>query len=282
MMNRVLVAGMPSAGKSTYIAALRHALVAKDVSCVLELIGLSQEEAHLNRLELAWVDGKQMQRTQSANETWVELQIRDRATQESVVLALPDLKGESFEQPATLGILQAELQRELHSASSVMLFTSADREDDKLLISDIADILDDETEDVEAPATPFDAREMPEEVKIVELLQFANKRPLSGRNRKLALIVSAWDVVDAQKHVEPERWLTANRAMLDQFLRYNSNLWDVRVYGVSAQGGRLPEDRDRLMKLSKPSERIQVVGHGADRHDITAPLRWLIASRLDP
>jgi len=282
MMNRILVAGMPSSGKSTYIAALRHALVAKDVSCALELVGLSQEEAHLNRLELDWVDGKEVQRTQSANETWVELQIRDRATQDSVVLALPDLKGESFEQPATLGLLQEELQRELNSASSAMLFTSADREDDKLLISDMADILGDEPAGADVPATSFDAREMPEEVKIVELLQFANRRPLFGRRRKLALIVSAWDVVDAQTQGEPERWLTANRAMLDQFLRYNSHLWDLRVYGISAQGGRLPEDRDRLMKFSKPSERIQVVGHGADRHDITAPLRWLIASQPAP
>jgi len=279
MMNRILVAGMPSSGKSTYIAALRHALVAKDVSCALELVGLSQEEAHLNKLELTWVDGKEMQRTRSANETWVELEIRDRATQESVVLALPDLKGESFEQPATLGLLQEDLQHELSSASSVMLFTSADREDDKLLISDMADILGDLPADADIAATPFDAREMPEEVKIVELLQFANRRPQFGRQRKLALIASAWDVVEGQMQTEPERWLTANRAMLDQFLRYNSHLWDVRVYGISAQGGRLPEDRDRLMKFSKPSERIQVVGYGADRHDISAPLRWLIASQ---
>jgi hypothetical protein len=282
LINRILVAGMPSSGKSTYIAALRHALVAKDVSCALELVSLAQEETHLNKLEVAWVDGREMQRTQSANETWVELQIRDRATEESIVLALPDLKGESFEQPATLGLLQEELQRELISASSIMLFTSADREDDKLLISDMADIIGDAPLGADAAAIPFDPREMPEEVKIVELLQFANRRPQLSRQRKLALILSAWDVVDVQARAEPERWLTANSTMLDQFLRYNSHLWEVRVYGISAQGGKLPDDRDRLMKISKPSERIHVVGHGADRHDISAPLRWLIASHPAP
>ncbi|MBA4760006.1 MAG: hypothetical protein H2052_17075 [Sphingosinicella sp.] len=277
-MNRILVAGMPSSGKSTYIAALRHVLVANEISCVLELVGLSPEESHLNRLELDWVDGKMVQRTQSASETWVELQIRDRTTQESIVLALPDLKGESFEQPATLGHLQDDLQKELEAASSVMLFTSADREDDKLLISDIADILDN-SDDTDVPGQPFDAREMPEEVKIVELLQFANRRPRLSRQRKLALIVSAWDVVADCAQTEPYYWLATNCAMLEQFLRFNSHLWDVRVYGISAQGGRLPEDRERLMKISKPSERIKVVGHGAEQHDITAPLRWLIASQ---
>jgi len=43
--------------------------------------------------------------------------------------------------------------------------------------------------------------------------------------------------------------------------------WDVRVYGVSAQGGQLSKkgeapgpDRDRLLALDHPSERIKIVG----------------------
>ena len=62
--------------------------------------------------------------------------------------------------------------------------------------------------------------------------------------------------------------------MLAQFLQHNPELWDLRVYGVSAQGGRLPQDRKRLKSMN-PAERIRIVGHHAKPHDLTAPLRWM-------
>jgi hypothetical protein len=86
-------------------------------------------------------------------------------------------------------------------------------------------------------------------------------------------MVSAWDVLPTD--TTPSDWLAENRPMLDQFLANNSELWDVRVYGVSAQGGRLPSERQRLARIKIPSERIRVVGHGAQQHDLTSPIRWL-------
>ena len=65
--------------------------------------------------------------------------------------------------------------------------------------------------------------------------------------------------------------------MLNQFVANNDDLWDLRIYGVSAQGGRLPERKAEFEGMMNQSERIQVVGLEAGRHDLTAPLRWLIA-----
>ncbi|MCY0854989.1 hypothetical protein [Cupriavidus sp. D39] len=301
-MTSLLVVGMPNSGKSTFIAALRHLLIADEVPTHLRLTGLAASEAHLNKLEGKWLACETIERTKPATEGWVELQVQDRVTGAESTLRIPDLRGEAFEQPACIGQCQIDLFDALSEAEGILLFTNADREDDALLIDDIADILDLEPVDeitgdhaatldgqspgvtteaegqavIEESTTRFRPEEMPEEVKLVEFLQLANRRPLRSRRRKVAVIVSAWDVVTSNGNATADAWLATRRPMLSQFLATNDDLWDARVYGVSAQGGRLPQDKSTLEKIGRPSERIRIVGHDADAHDISAPLRWLL------
>jgi len=271
-MTRQLIVGMPESGKSTFIAALRHLLLSGTISTELTLTRLADEERHLNDLETDWLELKEVQRTKPATEGWVEFHVKDAASGTESVLLVPDLRGETFEQPACSGLCQDHLYEAVIDASGIALFTSAEREDDALMISDLGDLLDDRGEVAFNEAGSFDPYGMPEEVKIVEFLQMANRRPLLPKRRRVALMASAWDVIPSGR--TPEAWLTEKRPMLAQFLQYNPELWDLRVYGVSAQGGRLPQDRKRL-KSMKPAERIRIVGHGAKPHDLTAPLRWL-------
>jgi len=272
-MKQQLIIGMPGSGKSTYIAALRHVLLADDVQTELGFVGLADEERHLNDLEADWLRCKEVQRTKPATEGWVQFRVRDRRTGAEATISVPDLRGELFEQPACFDQCQKDLYDGVAAADGIVLFTNADREDDALMISDLGDLLGDDGLEEAEPINPFRPQDMPEEVKIVEFLQMANRRPLPCRRRRVAVLVSAWDVV--KNGISPETWLASNRPMLAQFLKYNPELWDVRIYGVSAQGGRLPRDRARLAKIKNPSERINLVGHGAAPHDLTAPLQWL-------
>jgi hypothetical protein len=120
----------------------------------------------------------------------------------------------------------------------------------------------------------FDPRNMPEEPLLVEMLQILNRPPRAPKKRMIAVVVSAWDEID-EPSLAPEDWLRRNRPMVWQFLRCNSALWKVRVYGVSAQGGRLPQDKVALQG-KVPGQRVQIVGHGARPHDLTAPIEWLM------
>ena len=278
-MRRQLIVGMPASGKSTFIAALRHLLVADEVATELELTALSDEESHVNELEADWLACREVQRTKTATEGWVEFRVRNRATGAQSVLSVPDLRGETFEQPLCAGRCNRELYDALGDADALLLFTNADRPDDASLISDFNDMLD----GLEQPAgknpgpmpVPFDPMAMPEETKIVEFLQMANRRPLRPKLRRIGIVVSAWDVVsDAST---PEEWFAERRPMIDQFLSNNADLWEVRLYGVSAIGGKLPRDRKKLNKM-KPSERIVLVGEQTAPHDLTAPLSWLGAA----
>ncbi|MDO8329808.1 MAG: hypothetical protein Q7T36_04985 [Fluviicoccus sp.] len=275
MMHQLII-GMPNSGKSTFIAALRHLLLANEVTTELKLTGLAENEAHLNLLERDWLACQMVERTKPATEGWVQFHVRDQESGIESTLSIPDLRGEAFEQPACIGKCQKELHDSLIETDGILLFTNADREDDALLISDFSDILgEDETAD-QQPLHGFKPENMPEEVKIVEFLQFANRRPRYPRKRKVAVLISAWDIVENQHVLLPDKWLETHRPMLAQFLETNYDLWETRVYGISAQGGKLPEMQVTLEKIKKPSERIRVVGNCAKIHDLSAPLRWLM------
>lgn len=272
-MRKQLVIGMPGSGKSTYIGALRHLVVDGEVDLDFGFKRFSGDERHLNALEQKWLACEEMDRTGGANEAWVEMILSDREAGDENALAIPDLRGELFVRPAARSRFPRDLYDAVRDAEGFLLFTNVDRQDDTIRIDDLADIMDDEGAELLEPAA-FRPEEMPEEVMIVEFLQMANRRPLFPRRRKLALIVSAWDLVPDD--TEPLEWLLAHRPMLAQYLQHNSELWDVRVYGVSAQGGRLPAEATELQAIEIPSHRVRVVGHGASKHDLSAPLRWLV------
>ena len=125
------------------------------------------------------------------------------------------------------------------------------------------------------PPVSFDPENIPEEAKLVEVLQVMNRRPMQPKRRLLAVMVSAWDVVGADA-INPGDWLAANRPMLWQYITSNPDLWNVRAYGVSALGGRLPAQRQALLLVPEPSRRIKIVGPDATAHDLTAPMRWIL------
>jgi hypothetical protein len=282
MNSKLLLAGMPDSGKSTFIAALRHLLVSNDVGTALKLVRLSDSQVHLNKLEKNWIACEKVERTPAAAGTWLTFHVQDTANGREADLMLPDLSGEAYRQPSSIGKCRKSLYDAMAAIDGIALFTNANRgHDDDLIddLSEIVDLLGDDNAEAPAPAikdpAPFDPEDMPEEAQLVELLQCMNRRPLLPRRRRIALIVSAWDVAEAEQ-LAPVEWFTSRRPMLAQFLKFNAQLWDLRVYGVSAQGGDLPRDKDSLQKIRKPSHRIRIVGSEVARHDLSAPLNWLM------
>jgi hypothetical protein len=87
-------------------------------------------------------------------------------------------------------------------------------------------------------------------------------------------VISAWDVITNPK-LSPGEWLLRELPLLSQFLRTNPDSFDVRVYGISAQGGDVTGEKRIELALQTPSQRIQCVGPNTRAHDLTAPLVWL-------
>ena len=113
------------------------------------------------------------------------------------------------------------------------------------------------------------------QVKLVELLQFVNYLRSSNKPPSIAVVVSAWDLV--RDSILPSSWLESNLPLLSQFLASNEEVAPFRVYGVSALGGDLRKDLQRLQGEDVPSRRIRVVDNKLQPHgDLTAPIRFLL------
>ena len=122
---------------------------------------------------------------------------------------------------------------------------------------------------------PWDPDKTPTQVQLVDLLQFHILRVNVRSPFRIAVIVSAWDLVCGE-NMSPEEWFAARLPLLDQYLKANHEMCAVRIYGVSAQGGDVEKDAESLQDEYNPSKRIIVVGKGCNANDLTAPIRWLM------
>lgn len=122
-------------------------------------------------------------------------------------------------------------------------------------------------------------REASSQSKLVDLLQMISLNSKAGKPLRLGLVISAWDVViKNEPEIAPSKWIGQAAPLLQQFVSMNPERFEVRAFGISAQGGDNQADGESLRMLDDPSKRIIVVGPDCGEHDITAPLAWILKS----
>jgi hypothetical protein len=126
--------------------------------------------------------------------------------------------------------------------------------------------------------TTFDPKKASPQVQLVDVLQFIAVKGKIMRPQKVAVLISAWDTVEKPHNRQPKNpvaFLEREWALLDQYLRSNSESFTTKIYGVSALGGT----EEELKELSKlpPQDRVKIVEDGLQSKDLTRPLRWLLA-----
>ena len=289
-MKRVVFAGLPESGKSTFLAALSHQLLNGGAQTAFTFEKFSDQEGRLRALEERWLAVKCSERTKTDTESWVALHVKRVAGGERVTFEIPDLRGEHFEHPAVRSTCEPRLWSALKEANGIVLFTNGGRRRDDVSIDEITallhqmgepaeeDVSDEASESEVDSLPPFDPQNMPEEVKLVELLQAINRGDARPSRRRIAVVISAWDLCGSD--LTPDAWLERERPMLSQFLMATTDCWTAKVYGVSAQGGELPKDAERLHGILNPAERVMVTVDGPPAHDLTAILDW-VAVQLD-
>ena len=153
----------------------------------------------------------------------------------------------------------------------------SDADIDKNQFVDLEEFADDVElgPDAEEERLPeWDLQKSPTQVALVELLQFLTQDLGVAIPTKVAVIISAWDTVTKNEEISPQSWLAKYLPLLAQFLDANSDSFEREVFGISAQGGVLPDDKEQLMKCVTASERIRVSFRGQKSNDITLPIRW--------
>ena len=279
-MHQGLLVGLPASGKTTFVAALWHVVASQDVDGALALEILDAPTDHLNELRGRWLRFEQTFRTSSSAEEIATIKVKARDGNPATEIIVPDLAGESIrrgliERRWTAGF--AELVR---GSTGVLIFVHPENLSESWTIGEAFEIAEESQESYpggstseEPVARDWSPEAVETQVMLVDLLQHLCDH-IERERFRLAVIVSAWDLVASQEL--PATWLARELPLLDQFLINARSRFDLRVYGVSAQGGQLPEEVDRLTAHKKASDRIQVVQDGPPSHDITAPIRWAL------
>jgi hypothetical protein len=293
------IMGLPSAGKTTFLAALWHTAESGDVEGALVLDRLTGDTSYISEIRDNWCDVRPLERTKAADEQIVSMDLRDPNTDVATTVVFPDLSGESFQnqwgdrrvEPTHAGILSDAngiiLMIHPGSIRGEALIGDAQLMLNKLELEAEADEGDgsgqigrDAMASGTANGTPraWKPTLSPTQVVLVDLLQFVEALT-TVRPIRLAVVISAWDVLTATgPQEEPEAWLESQLPLLHQFLRTNGSTFEYRCYGLSAQGGPL-EDADELRKITRPSARIILAEAGHDNsNDITRPVKWLMES----
>ena len=296
------IVGLPRSGKTTFLAALWYLIGSGEVPTSMVLEHYSGDYKYINALEESWLKCEEMPRTSSlAGVGDVNMLINDKTSGNKITLRFPDLAGEVFEAQIASRSCSESYFNYFSLDGGILLFVNADRKTDGLTHLDLAGILGGDfdegdqglavnTAQVDLDKLPageqeaeisveWSAKLIPEQVQLVELLQFLQRKPFVRKARKLAIIVSAWDIV-SNAELDPSAWLKREFPLLYQFVESNPDSFEFRVYGVSAQGGPVTGSKRAELLQMVPSTRIRCVGPGIDGHDITTPLVWLSGPEL--
>lgn len=279
--------GYPSAGKTTFIAALWHSLQQKKTHTKFKLKKYVGNQTYLATLEKDWLTGKEVSRTllPAQNESLL-LTLKDDLNNE-INFSFPDFSGELFNNIYIDREISIELKDMICASDAYVLFISPKTNYEPENIAALPIDIREEEESLNKEIK-YDKIEHDSSVaKIIELLQTVNYL-CQNKIIELSVIVSAWDRVEKYFN-NPTEYIEKTLPMLWQFLRGNPQIFNVKYYGVSAQGTELydatlsKEKNAEYVELLleqyelNPVERIKVVDeHGSISHDITLPLANLI------
>lgn len=272
MNKKCFIAGLPSAGKTTFLAALWNFINhAPDAKLKLNKIENGQ---YLASLSNKWANMEPLERTVPSGEQ-ANISIKLEMTNKTIFdLQLPDLSGETFQSQYEMREISEEVAKYIEEADAVLFFINVNSI--KLL-----GLISEQTFPRSSTQTTNHVNRNPKEddpiqIQVIELLQFII---FIRKNKmvKIGFMFSAWDLVKSHLNdIKPEQFLEQRMNMLWQFCQSNDDVIEYQTWGISAQGGSFNE-KDLLLDKEYPYERIFVKGNdGYQGCDLTLPLYLLM------
>lgn len=240
--SQLLLIGLPSAGKTSFLAALWYMVSQESVHCGLTLESLEGDSKYLNVIRDAWAKYKPVPRNQAELLNKVSMLLRNQVTGETTRLRFPDLSGEAFRVQWTDRELSEEYDKSLREATGGVLFVSSEGVRKPHRVDTVNDVLagiggDGGKPTADVTLTPWNKEDAPTQVQLVDVLQFMTNREYFEPPFRLAIVISAWDRVKPD-NLRPGEWLSRELPLLKQFLDSHDESFDVSYWGVSAQGGQ--------------------------------------------
>lgn len=278
-VKKCFIMGLPEAGKTTYLAALWYVL--NNISdSRFKIKNYIEDHSYLVNISQDWADSKEIPRTKPEFEKQSMVLSLESNQNENITLAFPDLSGESFQHQYEKREAKIKHVELIRNCSGVLLFIHPDKIREPWLISEVPErVRGEESEEVEKGNKPRNPKEDdPTQVQLVELLQFLTYIRNDQRVR-LCIIISAWDLVEvAGQYSKPGILIKEKMPLLWQYVISNSEIFKVKYYGISAQGGKLDES-EKLQEIDNPIDRIKIVDDEDNQSkDITLPISWIMSN----
>ena len=271
----LLFLGLPETGKTTYFVALDEVLQRQTDKHGLVSGGFSANRSYIEKAKKAWRAGKAVERTSlMTTDEQVELLVRHSKSNTTARLTAPDVSGEFFDDQWADRKWAISYRTRLASVAGVFVFINAAVSGRNPEMTEAWKNLP--QGEMPTKPNPWTARAAAKQVKLVELLQFISERGKTRQPLSLAIMISAWDVIESEisPKVRPEKFLEDEWSLLHQYLQANPELFRSRIYGVSARGGD-DAAQTKLVQLS-PHERVWLKDGAEVTKDLTRPLRWLL------
>jgi hypothetical protein len=270
----VLLAGLPSAGKTSYLAAAWHALRQTKHTTELTLNRLPPSAEFLNQITEQWLGCVQADHTSASSTSAVVLELR-RGSGPPGELVIPDYSGEFVRDAWVDRRWPAHMDQYVRDARAVLLAVHPTILTGHTTVEEYARnaaTLEAGPPDVDRKPEPFDRSKVPSQTMLVEFLQFARSRA-KARVLPVGILISAWDLIRDEGLTPPEI-LRSYFPLLQQYLVANSSEMPSTVFGVSAQGGDWATHRD-VSLAARPEKRAFLIdASGKELRDLTIPMAW--------
>lgn len=274
---KIIFCGLPDSGKTTFLGALSYLTESNIAANSLKLEDLRDQRHFFNQLADTWVSCKPMLRTKVDSKDTIEMTLSDSYGKFDI--ELPDLSGETWAAMWSEHEISCSIGAFIEKCNSVAFFIHADQITVPMSISEENSMLQNQKEEdvTESALEHWDSSKHASTQAIsVDLLTKLASIMVSS-NKRVAIILSAWDKVDSS--IAPMDFVEAQLPLLLQYLNSEFDYSHFKVFGVSAQGGCLDDSsqKESLINIDEPNERIKVSEDGVTNHsDLTQILSWLV------
>jgi len=281
--SRFVLAGLPAAGKTTYLAALWNALEARELPTELKLLSGPVDKKYLNEVLSPWHGATAIGHTSASTEEFIEL-VLETPEGRHLKVEHADVSGESFRDMWEKRAWTPKLREYALHATGTLLFIHPDHVQVPVRVDEENKILGRPRGETSShnigPSKPtlaanFDPNKTPTATQLVFILQELQAAS-THLHTPVVIIISAWDTLESSGKA-PKQWLKETLPLLYQYLETNAETHPYTVFGVSALGGDVtdPEIRNKLLEQTSAAARVRVVHSGATSNDITKPILWL-------
>lgn len=266
---KILIAGLPNAGKTTYIAALNGAIQQEGDFC-LSYVDRSSELQYVNRITRQWLAGKIVDHSTDDEPKFINWPLRKR-NGDVITITIPDMKGEIY-QDIINNDFNEGLVEYCKGVSGIFLFINGIvkpvlKEHIRSIISNDAKS-DTQNRQADAEDVSLTLDKINPVVKVLLVLKYL--RNLIGDVR-LALAVSSWDEIESTHHSIDE-YMKSECSALYNYVKYHFS--DYKFYGVSAQGLKYEGHSGSLDTITSEGKRAYVFTT-EKIFDLSIPLDYL-------